>query len=35
MIQGTQLGLCNSLQGCDGERGLKGGDIGIPMTDSC
>ena len=32
-------GLCNNLEGCDGEgdwRGVwEGGDMGVPMADSC
>ena len=37
MIQETQPGLCNSLEG-DGEEGgreiQEGRDIGVPMADS-
>ena len=39
MAQETQTGLCINLEGWDGEvdgRELqKGGDISIPMADSC
>ena len=39
MAQETQTGLCINLEGWDGEvagRELqKGGDICIPMADSC
>ena len=38
-LRELKLGLCNNLEGWDGERGGKdvqeGGDIGIPMADSC
>ena len=37
--QGTQTGLCINLDAWDGEGGRKeiqeGGDICIPMADSC
>ena len=28
-------GLCNNLEGWDGVEVQEGGDIGIPMADSC
>ena len=39
VTQGTQQGLCNNLEGWGGVGGGKeaqeGGDICIPMADSC
>ena len=39
MAQETQTGLCINLEGWDGKRNgrevQKGGDICIPMADSC
>ena len=39
MTQGTQTGLCDNLEGWDGEGDgrevQKGGDKCIPMADSC
>ena len=39
MTQETQMGLCINLEGWDGEGDgrevQKGGDICIPMADSC
>ena len=39
MAQETQTGLCINLEGWDreedGREGLKGGDVYIPMADSC
>ena len=39
MSQETQTGLCINLEGLDGEGGgrrvQKGGNICIPMADSC
>ena len=39
LSQGTQTSLCNNLEGWDGEgsgrEGQEGGDICVPMTDSC
>ena len=39
MTQGTQSEAYNNLEGCNGEGGGKevqeGGDLGIPMADSC
>ena len=39
MIQGTQTGLCDSLERWGGEGYGKevqeGGDMGVPTTDSC
>ena len=39
MAQETQTGACINLEGWDGEEDgsevQKGGDIYIPMTDSC
>ena len=39
MVQETQTGLCVNLEGCnaegDGKGVQEGGDICIPMADSC
>ena len=39
LTQGVRPGLCNNLEGWDGERGgrevQKGEDMCIPMADSC
>ena len=39
MAQETQTGLCINLEGWDGEGGgrevQEGGDVCIPMADSC
>ena len=35
MTQGTQLGLCNNLEGWDREDGKEGGDTCLSMTYSC
>ena len=38
-LRNLKQGLCINLEGWNGERGgrevQKGGDIGIPMADSC
>ena len=34
-LRELKLGLCNKLEGWDGEGDSKGQDIGIPMSDSC
>ena len=39
MPQGLKQGLCGNLEGWDGEGGgrefQEGGDMGVPMDDSC
>ena len=38
-LRKLKLGLCNNLEGCDGEgdgrEAQEGGDICVPMADSC
>ena len=39
MTQGIQTGLCDNLEGWDqkgdGREAWEGGDMGVPMADSC
>ena len=39
MTQGTQMGALRQTEGCDGKADRmevwEGGDLGVPMADSC